>query len=160
MIEIPLTKGKVAIIDDEDAQFVLKHKWRARSNGKGWYARTNIRVGDKQRTITMHRMILDAPRGSVVDHINHNPLDNRRCNLRFASPSQSNYNARKHQDNTSGYKGVYYERDRKTFRASINHERVRYRLGRFPSAEEAARVYDTAARVFHGEYACLNFQYK
>ena len=95
--------------------------------------------------------------GIYVDHINHNTLDNRKCNLRKTDASGNVRNTRKGRDNSSGYKGVsYYKRDN-LYQAGIKCNGVSYNAGRVKNAEEAARLYDMAAIKLFGEFACLNF---
>jgi hypothetical protein len=113
----------------------------------------------------LHRMIIDVPGGMMVDHINGNRLDNRRCNLRVCTNRQNCQNqtiARK--DNTSGYKGVSYSRRHRKWRAWIaagslrsNGTRKNVSLGYFADAADAARAYDAAARLHFGEFARCNF---
>jgi hypothetical protein len=156
MIKVPLSQGKVALIDDEDAPRVLQHKWTyTRVNQRRAYAQTKIRVGAKQRTLYMHRLILDAPAGELVDHINGNGLDNRRENLRLATVAQNTRNSRQRRGSAAGYKGVRRRGDKWQARIAVNSKQIH--LGVFSSKEEAAQAYDTAAREHFGEFAVLNF---
>lgn len=138
--------GRVlALIDVEDISLVKDSLWHV---GGGGYAKS----GDHK---FMHRLILNAPEGSQVDHINGNKLDNRRSNLRLATASQNRANKGKIVNNTSGYKGVSLSG--KKWAADIAMNKVKVRLGRFDTPEEAAKAYDQAARELHGEFARPNF---
>ena len=154
MKEIPLTRGKVAIVDDEDYAELSKRKWCTTPNGgKQLYAaRTRPRM-------SMHRIILKAQPGQQVDHINGNSLDNRRCNLRFANTSQNAANQQK-RNGSSRFKGVAIERRtyslKKRWRARIKLRGKRYNLGYFHTEEEAALAYNQAAQKHFGEFARLN----
>lgn len=106
--------------------------------------------------VFMHRFIMMAPEGLEVDHINGNRLDNRECNLRIVTPSKNQYNRRMQRNNKTGYKGVSFDRSRGKFMASISANGKQINLGRFKTAEEAARAYNQAALELHGEYAFLN----
>ncbi len=150
-ITIPLTKGMVAIVDREDAGLAALN-WCASNTGKRWYA---LRQENGVR-IYLHRAImgLDGPR---VDHIDGNGLNNRRSNLRHATNSQNLANAGKKRHNTSGFKGVHWYAAGKKWVASIRSNNQVTHLGYFDSAESAARAYDNAALVLHGDFAHLNF---
>ena len=87
---IPLTQGQVAMIDAADYERVSRHRWHASFKGDRFYATTYC--GGKK--ISMHRFLMDTPKGMVVDHINGNPLDNRRCNMRNCTKAQNQYNRR------------------------------------------------------------------
>jgi hypothetical protein len=157
MVEVPLTQGKVALIDDEDAERVLAYKWSAwwDSRSKQWrVGRTTVSNGRKIM-VYLHRFILSAPSGLQVDHKNMDSLDNRRSNLRLATNAQNHCNRKRQSDNTSGFKGVDWHKNR--FRAQIKHLGVKYFLGNFTTAEAAARAYDAAALLLHGEFARVNF---
>lgn len=104
---------------------------------------------------TFGRLLLDVPDGMHVDHINRNPLDYRRDNLRIATPAQSIYNQNLRKDSTTGYRGVS-KRGYK-FAAYISVDGCQLYLGAYATAEEAAKVRDAAARKYHGEFAYLNF---
>jgi hypothetical protein len=105
--------------------------------------------------LTIHRIILaDA---EEVDHINGDGLDNRRMNLRASSRAENMRNTRKPRNNTSGFKGVCWDRDHARWRSYIQiNGRLLY-LGLFDDLEVAARAYDTAARAHFGAFAALNF---
>ena len=169
MREIPLTRGYVAIVDDEDYEWLMQFKWRAQVNtpkyGKiGVYAITTIAKEFEgwlwARHETMHRMIMGIPRDKHIDHISGNGLDNRRCNLRLCTASENNKNLRKNRTyrgvpTTSKYKGVCH-RTRNSWSATINVDGVQHRLGHFPTEEEAARAYDEAAKRLHGAFGRTN----
>lgn len=152
MREIPLTRGKVAIVDDEDYERLVGRKWHAFPGNAGtdtWYARGYI----DGRNVSMHRFIMDAPRDRQVDHKNGDGLFNVRANLRLATRYQNAANQR--TSCKSGFRGV--EAHKLHFRASIKSEGRRYRIGHFKDPIDAARAYDARARELHGEFAILNF---
>lgn len=158
MKTIPLTQGKVAIVDDED--FVRLNQWKWHCTSKGYAAR-KITVGIGQQSIIyMHRVIMNAPANVEVDHRNegsvNNRCDNRKMNLRLASASQNKHNRKKYRNNTSGYKGVtFHKRDRR-FHAQIEANGKHIFIGSFPTAKEAADKYDTVAKELHGKFARTN----
>lgn len=158
MKEIPLTQGMTAIVDDEDYETLMQWKWRYYNlpTGKMGYAIRGMRKGRKTATILMHRIILNTPHGYVTDHINGNSLDNQKENLRVATKAQNHYNASKHRHNTSGFKGVYWCKDRHSWRAQITANRKQIQLGRFKNKFEAVITYNAAATKLHGEFARLN----
>jgi hypothetical protein len=105
----------------------------------------------------MHRQITSAPPGLVVDHINHNGLDNRKDNLRLCTRAQNALNQRPRKGTSSRYKGVYWHERDKRFYAQISHKGRRYHLGSYKSEIQAAKAYDKKAKELFGEFAHLNF---
>lgn len=162
MITIGLTRGKVALIDDDDFERVSKFKWTSlyNPNNKKWYARRAVGGRGRQTTIYMHRFILNAPKGIQVDHINGEGLDNQKRNLRLATNAQNHQNQIKPVASKSGFRGVSFDKRRNKFYARIWLNGRRISLGRFQTAVEAARAYDEAAVKLHGEFARLNFERK
>jgi hypothetical protein len=162
--KIPLTKGKYAIVDPDDYERLSKSKWIAFSGTRTFYALrwSKQENGSKRHHVRMHRVIMQPPKGMLVDHINHNGLDNRKANLRLATQSQNSCNKRKTISKTvSRYKGLaLYPNRGKRWAARIRiNERLKH-LGSFEDETEAARAYDRAARKYHGEFATLNFPQK
>lgn len=160
MVEVPLTRGLVAVVDDDDGTLVVPYRWHARRGKNGvWYAGTNVRKpGGGWRAVKMHRLILDAPKGVLVDHRDGDGLNNRRANLRFATNAQNQQNGRK-KGASSQFKGVTLCRWRRTrqWQAQIQVNGRKKNLGYFAEEEDAARAYDAAAREAFGEYARTNF---
>ena len=105
----------------------------------------------------MHRQIINPSKRKIVDHINRNPLDNRRANLRIVTKSQNNMNRSGRRGTSSKYKGVSWSKTINCWRAMISVNKKGIFLGRFDSETEAAKAYDEAAKKYHGEYAYLNF---
>lgn len=152
MKTIQLTQGMVAIVDDEDFHLVVRYKWHYAEG----YARTDLKGSDgKYRSVSMHRMILNTPKGMETDHINGDRLDNRRENIRVCTKAQNLRNVAKRTNNSSGMKGVYKSRNEKWV-AQIRLNGKSYYLGIFSEKVEAAMAYNEAAKKFHGEFARLN----
>lgn len=151
MKEIQLTKGKVAVVDNEDFEFLNKFKWCL--NGR--YAARSTKLSDGSKGhILMHRLILLSRHGESTDHKNENKLDNRRSNIRRCTQTENNRNVSRRKDNTSGYKGVH--RSRNLWGTQISHNGVLLFLGRYKCKHEAAKAYNRAALKYHGEFANLN----
>ncbi len=152
---IPLTQGKFTIVDAEDYDRLAQHKWYVSDNRGLFYAQRR----QNGRTIRMHRVILNVPTGLVCDHKNHNTLDNRRCNLRICTPAQNRYNQLPGTGGTSRYKGVYWDKDVRKWRARIQHQGRMIHIGYYDYEADAAIAYDDTAIELFGEFACLNFNY-
>ena len=157
---IALTQGQYAIVDPDDFPRLAKHKWRiCKTKGKNvLYAERSIRLPNgKYSRILMHRCLINVTEGYVIDHINGDGLDNRKANLRLATVAQNAWNAKK-RNPRSGYKGVWFAKEKRLWRAAIVCNRKRIHLGYFSDRTTAAKAYDTAAKKYHGEFAVLNFE--
>jgi hypothetical protein len=157
--KIPLTQGQFAIVDPDDYPRLAAYKWRlCRTKGKNvLYAERSIRLPNgKYSRILMHHHLILPPDGYVVDHVNGNGLDNRRDNLRIATVAQNAWNSKK-RNPRSGYKGVYFDRQKRLWRAAIVCNRKRIHLGYFKNKIIAAKAYDTAAKKHYKDFARLNF---
>jgi hypothetical protein len=147
---IPLTKGKVAIVDRDDYDWLCQWRWVFSSNG---YAMRTITENGRRRFFQMHRVIMGAQRGQLVDHIDGNRLNNTRDNLRIVTRSQNNWNRRPNKGHR--YKGVYSHA--RGWHARIRYLNKRIHLGYFDDPVTAARVYDAAALHLFGHFARPNF---
>ena len=163
--KIPLTQGKFAFVDDEDFEWLSQWKWHYSTR----YAARSVHLGvfngvQKRKRVFMHKAILEKYLGTKelqeTDHINCDSLDNRKCNLRLATRKQNGSNRRIPKSNTSGYKGVSWDktttnRDKKWLaRIKVNNRLIN--LGRYLTKEEAAQVYNQAASQYFGEFSNLN----
>ena len=154
--EIPLSQGKVAIVDAQDFERLARFKWFANRNSGIFYARRTISINGRKTVILMHRYILGLKPGDLqVDHRDGDGLNNTRANLRLATRSENQRNCGKRSKNTSGYKGV--SKRRQTWMVQIGLHGKKYHLGAFSSPIDAAFVYDAAALKMHGEFARTNF---
>jgi hypothetical protein len=153
MKEIPLTKGRMAIVDDQDFEWLSTYKWYFNSQ-KGYAATPKKMQDGTTKTISMQREIMNTPAGMETDHINGNKLDNRRENLRVATHTQNQSNRGKQKNNTSGFKGVILLNG-KWYR-QIKYKWKNYHGGPFNTPEEAAADYDRAALELHGEFSNTN----
>lgn len=155
--EIPLTQGKVALVDAEDYAYLSQWKWHAMKQKNGiYYAVRNIVKDGKQTTIRMHREIMKTPKGMDTDHTNGNGLDNRKENLRICAHSQNQKNCKKYNNNSSGYKGVCWHTRDKKWAVGIQMNGEKIYLGLYVTKEKAAIAYNEAAKKLFGEYARLN----
>lgn len=163
--EIPLTQGKVALVDDADYDWLMQWEWCFHMHPGGGYAvRTKKLLNGKWTTVPMHRVIMNTPSHLKTDHKNHNTLDNQRSNLRHATGSQNARNQIKSsRGRTSEFKGVSIDKRTGRYVAKITFtdpatkiKRTHY-LGTFDDQISAANKYDVAARQHFGEFALTNF---
>jgi hypothetical protein len=152
LIESP-KHGKVeCIVDTEDWEKISKILWYiSKSKDRFYYLYSN------KYKYRLSRFIANINNSKIlVDHINHNTFDNRKCNLRICTNQQNQWNSEPNQNNTSGYKGVYwYKRDKK-WRSQIRLNNIQYWLGNFTNKKCAACAYNNKAKELFGEFAYLN----
>ncbi len=155
--EIQLTQGKVAVVDDDLFNYLNQFKWYANNlNGKFYAVRRFMVKKGKQSVILMHRDIMKPNKGFVIDHIDGDTLNNSINNLRICKHEENLRNQKINKNNKSGFKGVYFCKQRNKFRAEIKKDRQKYFLGLFIDPKDAASAYNKAAIKFHGEFAKLN----
>ena len=152
-----------ALVDAADAPTVMRFRWNRMNAG---YARTNLGKRNPLRammpehersSVMMHQLVMGCLMSSVIDHINQNKLDNRRCNLRVVSKSENAINSKVRNTNTSGFRGVSWESQTGKWRATVNQGKKRISAGRYDCAVEAALAADWAAWQLYREQAILNF---
>lgn len=171
MKQIPLTQGKFALVDDEDYEFLMQWKWLVHNELHKKYRGTKIdkfygaraqwdKITKSYKTIRMHRLIMDCPKGMQVDHIDGNGLNNTRNNLRICTAAQNGMNRRKFvvPTNRSKFKGTTFDKGRRRnpWKARIKVNGKDLYLGCFASEIDAAKAYNVAAIKHYGEYANLN----
>jgi hypothetical protein len=150
---ILLKKNQQALVDDEDYLSLTSHSWKIRTTHKLNYAFAKI----NGRTIDMHRFIMGALPGVIVDHINGNGIDNRKKNLRLCTQQQNMRNQKSHRDAKSIFKGIWKISDCNRWGARIWDGTKRIYLGLFKNELDAARAYDKKASELFGQFAKLNF---
>lgn len=158
--EIHLTQGKVALVDDEDFEYLNQFKWCLRGTGLGnFYAIRAFRKSKKNNitgSISMHRQLMKPEKGYVIDHLDGNTLNNQKTNLRICTQSDNCKNQKMSINNKCGYKGVCQQKNSKKFISQICYNNKKIYLGSFISIIDAARAYNEAAIKYHGEFANLN----
>jgi hypothetical protein len=157
MTQVKLTRGLVALVDDEDAPRIGAHKWYALKAKNHHYAVRETGKSEGKRFVYMARVIMNCQPPLQVDHIDGNTLDNRKSNLRICTSAENNWNCGARRRNKSGLKGVTTMGCGGKWRAEIQVSYKRIYLGRFNTPEAAGRAYDEAAMKYHGEFARLNF---
>lgn len=151
MKEIQLTRGLVALVDDEDYELVTQYKWHASKRGPNlWYAAVGHPLFGGSRYL--HRFIVGAKAGQQVDHIDRNGLNCCKSNLRIVTHSQNMMNRGPKAGSVSRYKGVCWHRHYQKWYAQISSKCIGY----YDDVHEAARAYNEAAKKLHGEFAWLN----
>lgn len=162
MKEIVLSKQQVALVDDEDYEFLNQWKWCVLKKRNGTYYA--VRAGflglpvRKKILIYMHRVILNAIDNVKVDHRDNNGLNNQKYNLRLATNSQNKMNQGLRADSRSGFKGVSWNENMTKWQASIRVKGKLVILGYFDDLVKAAKIYDFWARDIHGEFVYPNFK--
>lgn len=153
---ITISDGNVVKVDAEDFIWLTKWKWSA--NGNGYAVRNERYEPKKYRKQYMHRAIIGASKGEIVDHVNGDRLDNRKENLRICDlrGNARNSTGKPNHRMYSRYKGVTFDKARLKFIAQIGANGKNFYLGGFDKEEDAARAYNEAALKHHGEYARLN----
>jgi len=155
---VQLTQGMYSRIDEKDAEYAGKHNWLALWNPKtrSFYAVRNVSLpGAKRRSELLHRVVIAATEGVVVDHKDCDTLNNCGYNLRSATAGENCRNRRTHQKNTAGLKGVRFHDHTGKWQARISCNRRVISLGLHATPELAAKAYGEAAKKYHGEYARL-----
>lgn len=151
---IPLTRGYETIIDVQDLPLVQDYKWLVLIDKRQQYAARTDRSTGKRIQVWMHRIIMGANPGMLVDHIDGNGLNNRRSNLRLATYAQNQYNVGVRKDSRSGIKGVrLYPNGR--WQARIRVDGQCKSLGYYATAEEASKAYENASKELHGIFSRL-----
>jgi len=157
MKEITLTQGRVALVDDEDYEELNKYKWCAVKLHGIYYAKRQQKIRkDVEKVILMHRQITNF-KYKMIDHIDHDGLNNQKYNLRSCNQAQNTANSRPYENNTSGLKGVCWHKIGKKWVSQIGFNNNLIYLGLFNDKNDAGRAYDKKAIELFGEFAVLNF---
>ncbi len=144
--EIQLTQGKVAIVDDEDFEYLNQWKWYANNNNGKFYVRKRFLLSNgKVSKVLMHRFIMKPNKDMVIDHLDGNPLNNQKTNLRICTQSENNKNRNCNINNRSGFKGVYWFERAKKWRTHIRNNKKIIYLGCYINIIDAANAYNAAA---------------
>lgn len=153
-----MNHGHTAIIDNEEYAKVKNYKWYVAKDKNTYYVQAHIVLNDKKTTIKMHRIIMDAKRNQILDHIDGNGLNNQKINLRFCTNSENLRNAKKRNNTSSKYKGVAWNCVHKYWQANIYVNGKLKSLGIYRDEYKAAKAYDRAAKKYFGEFARPNFR--
>lgn len=151
--EIKLPGEYKTIVDKEDYEVLNNYKWKFSGDGMRRWASKN----GKQFGILMHRVIMNCPDGKEIDHINRDPLDNRKINLRITNRQGNCWNTGPMLNKTSKYKGVHWNTKRKRWIAKIYKNKKSYQIGVYRDEIFAAGKYDERAKELFVEFAYLNF---
>ncbi len=158
--EVPLTKGYACLVSVSDLPLVVNIKWQAASRGaERVYARSTRWIDGSVKALAMHRLILQAKKGDLVDHISGDTLDNRRENIRICTPGQNCYNASAQSGTSSRYKGVSFHKLHQKWYACITKDGKKMPIGLFDTEPDAAKAYDFAAKLIFGEFAKTNLMF-
>lgn len=154
---IPLTRGKVTIVDAADYDWLSRWNWSARkAKGRMWYAGRNVQFEDGRTTIYMHQILLPCSDGKRADHKDRDGLNNRRSNLRPSTMTQNQGNVDIRANNTSGFRGVFWDKQHRKWRTNIVINGKRKHIGLFVDKTAAASAYNEQASHYFGEFARLN----
>lgn len=154
---IELTQNKKAMVDDADYEWLNSFKWYFHPHRQTGYAEHTMKVDGKKTNVKMHHMIIGKPpKGFVTDHQDNNGVNNQRHNLRFCTDAENKRNRGKTRKNSSGIKGVYWQKQISRWYSRIMVDNEDIYLGTFDTPEQASEAYNKAALKYHGKYARLN----
>jgi hypothetical protein len=156
-MEFTTKNGVKVLIDEEDYPYLNKFLWKAIKKRNKY---TDICSTHYGRIVRMHRLVMNVTDSSIlIDHINCNPLDNRKQNLRICTAKQNSRNRKKWSGKYSSiYKGVCWNKIHKKWTSRIKTDSKRILLGYFDDEILAAKAYDRAAKKYHKNFANLNFK--
>jgi hypothetical protein len=160
MKEIILSSGDVTLVSDEDFNYLNKFNWSLFSDGERKYAYRGKWINDKFYNIFMHQEIAirhNLKLKKYIDHKDHDGLNNQYENIRCATGSENNANAKLNKISSSGFRGVYFRQNTLRYQARIGFKKQTINLGTYDTAIEAAVAYDSAARKLYKDFATLNF---
>ena len=157
MKNIQLSQNKLAIVDDEDYDYLNQFTWYA---VKYKYTYYSVKCNYKyKKNDYMHRIIMNCPDGKFIDHINHNGIDNRKENLRICTEKENQGNRKLNKNNTSGFRGVFKDKCSNKWRARIRlGKNIRKHLGYFTNINDAKKAYDKAAKKHFGKFYSDNIK--
>lgn len=152
------------LVDDEDYEYINQWKWHAYKNPSSniIYARRNVnknRKNPKNQSFYLHRQLLKLTSlKDIVDHVDHNGLNNQKYNLRIGTHKDNMQNINSHKDSSSKYIGVFWDKSRNKWAAGFSLNGVPKRIGRFNSEEDAAKARDEIVKKYYGKNVNLNFK--
>ena len=153
---IQITKGQEVKVSKADYDMLSKYNW-SYTTPRGYAVRKGRRNTNEPRTVSMHRVIMNAKAGEQIDHINGDKLDNRRSNLRFVNTQKNAFNRKKPDVNsTSQYKGVLKRKGSKSWEARIKLNYKAIHLGSYKHEIDGAKAYNEAAKLLFKEFAKFN----
>jgi hypothetical protein len=141
------TNGEPFYFDKEDYELIKNYTW-------SYNPEKYVQSSPFGKILKMHILIMSPPKGKVVDHINHITFDNRKVNLRVCERYQNSINTLTYKNNTSGRKGVYWDKARNKWMVCITANKKTYNLGRYDDFDEAVRVREEAEEKYHKEFRC------
>jgi hypothetical protein len=156
MKTIPLTRGRFALVDDEDFELLFRHKWSAEKASKSddiWYAQTHL----GRSVMRMHEMVMGKIKGTIIHHEDHNGLNNQKHNLKRTTHANNMGHSKKRKTNTSGYKGVSWDKFNSKWNVRVGVGPSRF-VKRFSSLKDAVAAYDAEAVKRWGDFALTNKQ--
>ncbi|MCY0913237.1 HNH endonuclease [Massilia antarctica] len=143
--------GHTVTVDESTRVLVTQYRWGVEANARQVLGMVN------GKQLSLHRFLMNEPKGLEVDHINGDPLDNRLCNLRICTHAENMRNRKMHKNNKCGAKGVYMDHRKRLnpYRAEIKVDGRKITLGAFATVDAAAQAYRVASKQYHGEFARL-----
>lgn len=136
LVKSKMLGNRGILIDKEDLEKIIKYRWYITKHENTFYARTQKKEGNKYKGLYMHRLIKECPEIKVIDHRNGNGLDNRKCNLKICTQKENSKNQKLSNNNTSGYRNIFWNKINNTWDVQIKHRR----LGQFKSKNEAVKA--------------------
>jgi hypothetical protein len=150
MQKIKLTQGKFALVDDEDFEWVSQWKWQLNNKGYVYRQKYSHRKNGKcvYKKIYLHRLINNTPEGFETDHIDRNPFNNQKSNLRTVNKGRNNLNRNIYKNNACGVKGVYWHKKTKQYHVRITVDKKVISLGYYHNIQQANVARQEGERLY------------